>query len=482
MDLPEFLLPGTGLQAMDIGSSEAFQWAERTFGLAELGDQRRVGRLVAMAEGAARRPAGPVTRVFGSSAEREGAFRLLENRAVPAKAVAQAAFTSTARAVAGERLVYVPVDGSSLTLSDRAQRREIGRVGNTRVKSRGLHVMTALAIDDAGVALGVLDQIWWARSQQPRVRPRHDKCVNNSHLRKETRFWLEALTNCDDQLTKHAAGAQAWYQLDRGADCWPVFRLALERKLLVTVRASHDRRLLEDDGRLRYLREKLKRQPVLGRFDVEIPPRPDRDARTARLTVRACTVRVHARTKSKGREVFVLNAVLAEESGRSGTDRLCWVLLTTHAVNNFEHARAVLDGYTLRWRVEEFHRAWKRGGCNIEESQLQSQSALIKWATILATVAARAVRLAYLVRNAAPDLPASAEFSEYEIDAAFLYVRRKRDRRKRVLLREIIDIIADVGGFAHKYSDRLPGPTILGRGLERIENLALGLKNQAEMR
>jgi hypothetical protein len=466
---------------MDV-SGEAAEWAERTFGRAALGDERRVARLVAMAERAARCPAGPVTRVFDSSADREGAFRLLENTAVGAAAVAQAAFEGTARAAAGEHLLYVPVDGSSLTLSDRAGKRELGPVGNTRVTSRGLHVLSALAVDAAGVVLGLLDQVWWARAQQPRPRPRHDKCVNNSHLRKETRFWLQALSNCDERLERHAAGARAWYQLDRGADCWPVFRLVLQRKLLVTVRASHDRRLLETDGRVAHLREKLKRQPILGRYDVAIPARPHRDARTARMTVRACTVRIHARTKSKGREVFVLNAVLAQESGRIATDRLCWVLLTTHAVNSFEDARAVIDGYALRWRVEEFHRAWKRGGCNVEESQLQSRSALIKWATILATVAARAVRLAYLARTAAPDLPATTEFSEYEIDAAFLYVKRKRDRRKRVLLREIIDIIAEVGGFAHKYSDKLPGPTILARGLERIETLALGLKNQAEMR
>jgi hypothetical protein len=119
---------------------------------------------------------------------------------------------------------------------------------------------------------------------------------------------------------------------------------------------------------------------------------------------------------------------------------------------------------------------------NVEQSQLQGRNALIKWATILATVAARAVRLAHLTRTAAADTPANTEFSEFEIDAAFLYVKRKRDQRQQILLREVIDILAEVGGFAHKYSGKLPGPTILARGLERIETLALGLKHQAEMR
>ena len=27
--------------------------------------------------------------------------------------------------------------------------------------------------------------------------------------------------------------------------------------------------------------------------------------------------------------------------------------------------RAVVDGYALRWKIEEFHRTWKRGRCRV---------------------------------------------------------------------------------------------------------------------
>jgi hypothetical protein len=123
----------------------------------------------------------------------------------------------------------------------------------------------------------------------------------------------------------------------------------------------------------------------------------------------------------------------------------------------------------MRWRIEDFHRAWKRGLCKVEDSLLQSRGAIVKWATILAAVAARALRLAKLIRTT-PEIPASEEFTEYEIDAAFILVKKKRDRRRNY--------------FANKYS-RLypfPGPTILGRGLKRVRILAMGLKNMAEMR
>jgi hypothetical protein len=121
-------------------------WASETFGGARLGDQRRTDRLVAMAARAAESPRGTVTGVFPSSAEREGAFRLLESGDVTSDAVRAAAMAAGAKRCRGERIVYVPVDGTTLTLTDYSGRRELGRVG-TRFFARGLQVMSALAVD-----------------------------------------------------------------------------------------------------------------------------------------------------------------------------------------------------------------------------------------------------------------------------------------------------------------------------------------------
>jgi hypothetical protein len=406
----------------------------------------------------------------------------LESAAVKASSIATAAFEATTELCKSEGLVYVPIDASSLTLMDRARKRELGRVGNSLVKSRGLHVMSSMAVDGDGVTIGLLDQQWWARDQPPKKRRGNDrKCFSQKFMERETRFWIQAVTQADDRLHAGAPKAIAWYQLDRGADCWPVFKLALERELLLTVRAAHNRRLVQPDKRTVRLYDVLERQPVLGRYELEVPARSNRPSRKARIAVRATQVLISARVGSRRRDKFQLNAVLAEEEGGRPGERIRWVLLTTHSIATFEQAKAVTAGYAMRWRIEEFHRAWKRGVCNVEDTQLQSRSAIVKWATILATVAARAVRLAYLVRTS-PEVPASAHFSQYEIDAAYLLVKQKRDRRRRASLRTVIDMIAQIGGFAHKYSQRLPGPTIIGRGLDRVQVLATGLQNMDEMR
>jgi hypothetical protein len=341
--------------------------------------------------------------------------------------------------------------------------------------------MSALAVDEQGAVIGLLEQRWWARKAKACAKRR--RCFRGNPRKKETVHWLDALSLASERMSKHAPECRAWYQLDRGADAWSVFEVAIERQLLITVRSAHPRRLRTEDGSSAYLRPTLKKQKILGYYSIHVPARKRRPARIARIAVRACPVILDARVGSCRRKTFALNAVLAEEVGYRGQDRIRWTLLTTAPAKTFQEARTVIKGYAMRWRIEDFHRTWKRGLCQVEDSQLQSRGAIIKWATILAAVAARALRLAKILRTT-PDIPATDEFTEYEIDAAFILAKKKRDRRRKPTFAEVVNIIADIGGFAHKYSKtyNLPGPTVLGRGLERVRILALGLKNMAEMR
>jgi len=459
-------------------------WARSTFGGALLGDRRRVERLVSIAARAAAQPTGTVTGVLKNGAEQEGAFRLLESDSVEPGAVQRAAFAATARLCPSGSIVYVPIDGSSLTLTDRPKRRELGRIG-CKTWSRGLQVMSALAVDEHGGPIGVLDQRWWAREHEPRKRDKYQsQCINNRYLERETRFWIETLKDCEERLADNSPQAKAWYQLDRGADCWPVFEHALNEDLLITIRSNHNRRVEGPDGpkgERRYLRQELEHQRPVGNYEVEVPQRNHRRRRRAVIVLRCCKVRLSARISSNHRKIFEFNAVLAQEAQRR-PDRISWILLTTQSIDGRDDVEAIVRGYTLRWRIEDFHRAWKAGHCNVEKTQLQGRNAIVKWATILAVVAARALHLAHILRTT-PDLPASTEFTEYEIDASFILNEKKRDRRKSLTVGDILRLIAELGGFGNRYyGGKLPGATVIGRGLNYLAPLARGLEIQDKMR
>lgn len=148
---------------------DAADWAYQIFGSARPGDTRRVDRLVFMAEQVARQPAGKGTEVFSSSADREGALRFLQSAQVSADSVSEPVVESTARSCCDQSVAYVAVDkaltfplgsASSLTITDRAKRRELGR-------------------------------------------KHYRRTFGDAYPKRETRYWLETIEDARSRLATH---------------------------------------------------------------------------------------------------------------------------------------------------------------------------------------------------------------------------------------------------------------------------------------
>jgi hypothetical protein len=468
---------------------DAVAWAEAEFGGAELGDVRRTRRLIQVVSEAARRPGGTVSRVCTTSASREGAFRLLESDAVKPAALRTAMESAALRRCRGEHRVIVAIDGSSLTVTDEAAAKGLGGVGAWHRGARGVQTMTALAVTTHGSTLGICGQRMWVRSRRSKHGERGAQGKTS-----ENRFWLELLRDVSGSFADEVEGCTPWFQLDRGADGWEVLSFARKAGLLMTVRAAHDRRV-GVHGRLWAALETAR---VVGKRTVAVPKRPAtrkktrvngkrttravpaRPSRTARLTIRAATVPVMCRAPN-GRVFEVdLNAVFVRERRRSD-DRVEWMLLTTHPIATKRDVLAVVDAYALRWRVEDFHRTWKRGLCRVEDTQLRSRDAIFKWATILAAVATRAMRLTHLARES-PDTPASAEFSATEI-AAVVMLREPPgfDGSTSPTLAQAVRWIAEIGGYTGPWNGP-PGVTVIGRGLYDVLVAARVLEKQRTKR
>ena len=442
-------------------------WAHRTFGHAELGNRKRTRRLVAMAGGLASGPSGTVTASFAESAAREGAFRWLASADVSAGAVVDALGRAAFAPARGR--VYCAVDESSMTLTDRVLSRDIGGVGSWRHGVRGLHAMTSLLLDESGTPLGVPGVRFWARTE--RSRNRNSK--PHQTMATEVRHGVELLRDIEARRAAHAPDVRVHYVLDRGFDAWAIFREARDLGIEMTVRSRGDRNLFHAHGeKPRSLRPTVARAESLGESFLDVPARGGRRARLAVLDVRAVRVTVALAVGRKRREPFEITALLAREVGRAD-DRLDWLLLTTERVRSLEDAHRVLDGYAMRWRIEELHRAWKSGWCNVERTQLRQRDALCKWATLHLAVAARAIHLTRRARTE-PHVPATEEFSRDEIDVTLLYQQKRTKHRPGDTppLGEMVTLVALLGGYTGKSSGGPPGPTVLGRGLEKIATAA----------
>jgi hypothetical protein len=275
-------------------------------------------------------------------------------------------------------------------------------------------------------------------------------------------------------MQEHAPQCKPWFQLDRGGDFGDVLSLAYKQNLLVTVRASHDRAL--DDYGGKRLWKHMKEQPVMGQMAVAVPARPSKPARTARLSIRAKKIplMIAPATKQRRSQPIELTAVhVCERKGPK--DRIEWMLWTTYPVKTAADAMHVVKAYTMRWRIEDFHRAWKSGHCDIESSQLRSVDALQLWGAITAAVAARAEHLKLRSRSE-PDVLAETELSRHEIDAAIILSETKKHRRgDQLTLHQAVDLIASVGGYTGKSSGGPPGTITISRGLDQISAAAKAL-------
>jgi len=449
-------------------------WAEQEFGQAELGDPRRVARLVQMSAQAACHPAGLVTAVFEVQAEREAAYRVLENEAISAEAVGAAAHRACANRAQEYGYVFVPTDGTSLHLTDAAEQKGFGSIGSRERGARGLKVITAQAVSPAGVPLGLLAQQYWARGNRS---PKREGQNDGRHTKdKETQRWLDVMQQAWEQMAEKAPETLPWFQLDREGDAWPVYLFASDLGTLFTIRAAQDRRVFSPmTGEQSHLWDAVARGTIQGGYQMHVPPQKGRAERDAVMIVRAAPVVLDLLDKrTRRRNRMPLYAVLTHEVGTTPTGEtpIEWMLLTNYPVETLNDALLVIRGYAQRWRIEQFHKLWKSEGCHVEDTQLRGVEPVCKWALVLASVAVRIERMIYLSRNE-PDLSATVEFTQAEIDAVIL-VRRPKGVHpgESPSVGQVIRWIADLGGYTGKSSGGPPGSKVLARGMLRFQPVA----------
>lgn len=449
------------------------RWAVEEFGHAQLKDRRRTERLIRLAAAAASDPNGTITRTVKTGAEREGAYRFLENPEVSAEAIGAAMCEATCGRIGGRTRIVVAVDQSTVSITDRTGSKGLGRTGGRTegCVRRGFEVMTALGSGPDAVRLGVLAQAWHVRSDTPSP-PRNED--SRPIAERESGLWPRCIQAAMEALSAHAPNVRPWFQLDRGADINHVLEAVFCLNADVTIRSTHNRRL--DEGG--YLHDTLRSSSPLGTIQTVIvdshAPRGVARIRPVRLVVRARRVVLRLQDPHGARYgAMPITAVHVTEAEHEGSSDLEWFLLTNVDAHSLEQAYEVVRSYRARWSVEDFHRAWKEGVCHVEKSQLRSADAFRRWATILTAVAARAERLKTLSR-AEPDRDALDEFSQTEIDAIFVLTKTLLKKNApafgtRISLGEAVEMIAFIGGYTgRKNSGGPPGATVIGRGLDAL--------------
>ena len=447
-------------------------WVRREFGGAKLGDRRLQRRLLDLAAAFFAQPLANIPQACGTLARARAAYRFFDHQRATMAAVLEPHHQATIDRMRREAVVLAVQDSSSLNYTAHPQMQGLGPIGSRRDGAQGLILHSTLACRPDGLPLGLLDVQCWARDARTfgKKHQRHSTPITA----KESYKWIRPVAPI------RAAGDRCRNTRivivgDRESDIFEFLQEAHDARLDVLVRATEDRALKDDERRLWPFIESL---PTVGQIALEVPRRGRQPARTARMSVRfAALTLAPPRNKPKLPALPLWVVRSREEDPPPGIVPLDWVLLTTVPVASLENALERIQWYTRRWGIEVFHRILK-SGCRIEDRQLGTADRLEACLAIDMVVAWRIHYLTWLGR-ATPELPCTVAFEPEQWKALIVFQTRRPPPEQPPSLRQMIILIAQLGGFLARKSDGLPGAQTLWRGLQRLDDITAAFRSYA---
>jgi hypothetical protein len=386
-------------------------------------------------------------------AELKAAYRLLSNPQVTPEALGQPHQRRTFESCIGEPVVLAVQDDSHLG----------GRC------DRELH--TTLAVLPRGHLLGVLDQQFFQRVEQPPGETRKER---------EAR-WRESRVWCDAVRSIGAAppGVRLVHVADRASDDFDFFDACEEMEVGFVIRARHDRHVEEKTDKLWHY---LEKQPVAGRRTVRIGEQRDAHGRILRrgrevsVDVRWTSVRLEAPHNHPGKHHSrnVQAIYLHESDPPAEIEPVDWLLLTSESIGGWQDVSRLIDFYRCRWVIEEWHRALKEG-CRLEASQLDMPEDHCRLAAILSVIAVRLLQLRDLADPQHPSANDPEALKRWAPQGWIRVVAHLSGQPSRSLTpRQFFLTIAKKGGYLARKNDPRPGWKVLWRGWYDIALLVQG--------
>ncbi len=456
--------------------AQEVSWVQQEFGGIDLGDKRLNRRLIKTTQLLAASPLSPINEACSNWASTRAAYRMFDNSKVTPKEILKPHIDETAKRIAGcDGPVLVAQDTVFFSYGSHPNTKGLGPIGKSNdSRDRGLIMHNALAFTTTGVPLGILSQRIWARKDVPD----ESKAQKIERLRvtsldeKESAKWI---TGLKDTVKNAPPGAFVVTIADRESDFFEFIDEAKALSALFLIRARADRNLdaEENDGSDK-ISEAVNSAPILGSMTIEIPGNGKRKARRAEVEVRSVEISVkppQRRGKAKetaGIESITINVVSAtEKNPPDGENAISWVLLTNLPVKCFSDAKEKVEWYAKRWGIETWHKVLK-SGCKVEHCLLETADRLKRYLTLFSIIGVQLMNITYFAR-VAPDTPSTDIFSQEEIEALNIRVKRQQiTKGDPPTIKEAVQMIASLGGHLGRSSDGYPGMTVMWRGMFRF--------------
>lgn len=439
----------------------------------DLGDQRLNRRAVNLLETLARDPQASINSACQGWAETQAAYRFFDNDLVQPEKILQPHREATLQRMSGHGVVLLVQDSTELDYTPHPPE---GSGPLNFEKQRGYLDHTQLAFTPEGLCLGVVDARIIARSDDDFGKSKQRE--SDPLETKEIFRWLEGYRRAC-QVQQQVAHTQIVSVADCEGDLYEVFVEAQQHPQAAefVIRAGKIRslpELNEDASGRTYLKlqDEIQKADVIAIREVELQRTPKREARTARLEIRAQTLRIKPPHRKGNLPEVKVNVVLVRELDPPDDDTAVeWLLITSLPIDSLDDVLRVVAYYAARWGIEVFFRILKTG-CRVEEIQLETTDRLLPCLMLYKIIAWRVMYLTFLGREC-PEMPCDVLFADHEWKPVWRIVTQEPLPETAPRLDQFLLLLGQLGGHNGRRKDGPPGPQAIWVGIRRMTDFAL---------
>ncbi len=461
---------------------DIINWAHKHFAKATLGDQRRVRRVINIAQHLAHSPGKSIPQLFDNNYAIKASYELFKHEKSTPDNLQSGHRNMVYQELKKPGTYLLIEDTSELSWTGNMPIKGLGPIGSNAKKAQGFFLHTVLAVRWTNSNLlqkrspveviGLADQQYKIRPKKgKKIRRRKDGCAGESDVWEKT---IERLPSLSPEKTVRLVRV-----CDRGADIYEVLIENLENNYGFVIRASHDRNIESEQPTtlFKYARSLFEK----GSFFLDLRSRPDQPRRTAILSISFGQVELkspqrpgYKRGALKPVKCSVIR-IWEKDPSEEIKEPIEWILLCDQIIETLEEAMICAKQYTCRWLIEDFHKALKTG-LGAEKLQLEDVTRLFAAISIMSIVALRLIEIRESLRLD-PSIPAqNSGLSPLELK--ILSLRLKRDLKT---VKDVGLAIGRLGGHMNRKGDGMPGLLSLWRGMQRLMELMDGVKLAADL-
>ena len=412
-------------------------------------------------------------------ANTKAAYRFLDNPRISEAEILKGHFQATY-----ERFAASP--GTTLILHDtteftfrRKHTEAIGKLHKTVAGQKrpgrprlhtvgGLLMHNSLVVTTEGLPLGLANVKFWTRKKFKGTNALKRK-INATRIpieKKESVRWIDSLKQSTDRL---GDPSRCIHIGDRESDIYELFCASEKAHTHFLVRTCVNR--LAGDG-THTVYDEMSSERVKAVYRIRVVNNKGVSSQ-ATLEIRYRRIIVNPPIgKHKCYPTLSLTVIYAQERGKTkDRDPIDWKLVTDLPVTNRYEAIEKLDWYSMRWKIETFHKVMK-SGCKAEESKLRSAERLTNLMAIFCIIAWRVFWLC-MINRISPDSTAKTVFTETEMRLLDHLISVKNKSQKKTI-KKYLTLLAKLGGYLDRSHDPPPGNMVVWRGFRRLTDIHLG--------